>query len=1180
MPVTLVAVESDLVVNREYTIASGITKTFIPEESGYYRFTSTGYGDPKITVYCNAGEYSFDDSDGYDFDGSVYLEKDETVSCYIYNYHDEDSVIMITKSIGPESISFTPSEPIEIILGGSAVYEDECNASDCDLCEGVYYRYSYSSFLWGGILTVNYTDGSSVDYIGNGEGGFVADNGEQIWDEDLSFSDNQSYEHWVEPGEKSFALEYMGCTTNVPVTLVAVESDLVANEEYTIASETTKIFVPEESGYYRFASNGYGDPKITITCRKGEYSFDDNNGLNFDGIVYLTKGEVVSCYIYNYEGENSVFTITKVEVPQSITVNLNNSIELLEHTGGYWDEYEGYDDDDEYFTAEYYVYTTPVSQLYREGNTITLNYSDGTSDVYTCGGNEYRNSAGVELDFECESNQSYKNQWLIGSDNYFTISYMDVEVEVPVTITENNIASISYSSAGSQSWLENDNGYYDYYYDSETYEESEWFRYVFYQQKGDILNVRYTDNTEREYIYDGQKYCSADGKIISENEVSFSDDQSYTNQWTLGNSYEFTISYAGKETKISINIVGISSCSFTPAEPIVLYKNYHLSDGGYFIDEFEEGNIFTIHYTDGSKKEYFCGYKESVGHSGWFDENGKELNGYIYSYAEGSEKWDIGEHSVTITYDDYDSEQSFTTEIKVTLIESPVESISLSLSEEIVFTEGIDSYRTTGNNGVSYYNAYNISEWTIPYGSTLTISYKDGSSEMYTLNEVWYKEDMQYYPTFETADGKRIKGYDWFVDDKQHENHWSVGENEFTLSVYGVATQIPVLVKENNVESFYIDYGDEIIYEQGTNGFFEKEYIEYDVFNTFFVEYYMYKYWLGEDGWELVVNYKDGTSETYVCEVHEDYETGSRVQWYNSSRDQMEVVWESDQHYDNQWGVGTHYVTAVCMGKTMQIPVKIVANENCNHSYVNGFCSVCKAEDPSYTIPVLSVGETETVTISNAGDCCYLYFTPAKNGVYSFSSPCSYDEDSDSPYCVVYDSNFTGLKTFVSWHESHQAICGFFEAGKKYIIKCGYDSSYATGSFEVSCDFVFYTADGVRIMDNYMFIPALATDVSDFATVSDKSEFEYTASCSTSGGDYYGTGSQFVCVNSFRYTIIVEGDLNGDSVCDVLDVAEAERYSTGADKPSMDEVLAANGCISEEIDAASYQNVVNVCLAG
>ena len=52
-----------------------------------------------------------------------------------------------------------------------------------------------------------------------------------------------------------------------------------------------------------------------------------------------------------------------------------------------------------------------------------------------------------------------------------------------------------------------------------------------------------------------------------------------------------------------------------------------------------------------------------------------------------------------------------------------------------------------------------------------------------------------------------------------------------------------------------------------------------------------------------------------------------------------------------------------------------------------------------------------------------------------------------------------------------------------------------------------------------------------------------------------------------------------DSVCDVLDASIAYLYSAGFQEPTVNEILAANGCISDELDANSYQNVVNMCLS-
>jgi len=94
----------------------------------------------------------------------------------------------------------------------------------------------------------------------------------------------------------------------------------------------------------------------------------------------------------------------------------------------------------------------------------------------------------------------------------------------------------------------------------------------------------------------------------------------------------------------------------------------------------------------------------------------------------------------------------------------------------------------------------------------------------------------------------------------------------------------------------------------------------------------------------------------------------------------------------------------------------------------------------------------------------------------------------------------------------------------------------------------------------------------------------YTAetTASASGGNL-GTSSS---VGIYRegeledeYKLIVTGDINGDSICDVLDVAETESVSNGHKTAVTEQIYAANGAVSEKIDVTSYQNVVNRALA-
>ena len=63
------------------------------------------------------------------------------------------------------------------------------------------------------------------------------------------------------------------------------------------------------------------------------------------------------------------------------------------------------------------------------------------------------------------------------------------------------------------------------------------------------------------------------------------------------------------------------------------------------------------------------------------------------------------------------------------------------------------------------------------------------------------------------------------------------------------------------------------------------------------------------------------------------------------------------------------------------------------------------------------------------------------------------------------------------------------------------------------------------------------------------------------------------------FTVVVEGDVNGDGVCDVLDAVITEQGVNGHSVASELEAYAANGSVSGTIDMASYQNVVNLALS-
>lgn len=104
--------------------------------------------------------------------------------------------------------------------------------------------------------------------------------------------------------------------------------------------------------------------------------------------------------------------------------------------------------------------------------------------------------------------------------------------------------------------------------------------------------------------------------------------------------------------------------------------------------------------------------------------------------------------------------------------------------------------------------------------------------------------------------------------------------------------------------------------------------------------------------------------------------------------------------------------------------------------------------------------------------------------------------------------------------------------------------------------------------------------LADFLTVSG-----YTAEITpaTEDAKLYGTASTIDVYwegeLDSTYKLIVIGDINGDSVCDTLDAAQTELIANGHKGSTIEQIYAANGCVSDEIDVVSYQTVVNTALA-
>ncbi len=108
------------------------------------------------------------------------------------------------------------------------------------------------------------------------------------------------------------------------------------------------------------------------------------------------------------------------------------------------------------------------------------------------------------------------------------------------------------------------------------------------------------------------------------------------------------------------------------------------------------------------------------------------------------------------------------------------------------------------------------------------------------------------------------------------------------------------------------------------------------------------------------------------------------------------------------------------------------------------------------------------------------------------------------------------------------------------------------------------------------------TNILDILSVTEAASYYYAPSYVYGNTGFFGTGSMFYIyengAKAETYTVIVEGDTNGDSVVDVLDVAEVEKATNSHRELSGNYRLAGDSNRDDVIDVTDYQAVVNMAM--
>ena len=352
-------------------------------------------------------------------------------------------------------------------------------------------------------------------------------------------------------------------------------------------------------------------------------------------------------------------------------------------------------------------------------------------------------------------------EWEVGNTYDITATLLGVSDTFRVTVLE--IESVT---VGNVVCIQNHTGSWDGYWDGYgNYVENAWFKYDVYPGN---ITIDFTDGTS----------ISGDASKIAEYigyYPNFYSDQSYENQWDIG-MYSATFNVAGYANTYAVEVVE------TPIERI-LVDDITYCEGTNGWKEYSEDNAQWYYY-DINPKELTVVLKNGTELSGSLNEVCEQLGCWQNCTSDQSyeNQWGIGEHKATIDL------LGVTTEYKIIITDSPVDSLEIEDIEIIVGTKGY-------YNGDWYYYSSFWPDFTVTLADGKTVSV-NGSSGV-TIDGEWYSLSID--------------------KSGQYDEHWTVGNTyEVTGTLKGVTDTFNVTIVEAPVKS--IDISDISIIE-GTKGY-------------------------------------------------------------------------------------------------------------------------------------------------------------------------------------------------------------------------------------------------------------------------------------------------------------------------------------------------------------------------
>ena len=540
----------------------------------------------------------------------------------------------------------------------------------------------------------------------------------------------------------------------VPVEISArAEKELIENFDLMLNRDGNG------NEYYDYNIN-YANPMITVKYSNGtetEKSLSDwqSEGVMFYYSSVFAEGENLwkagsHKYLLTYLPGNLTcyMDVTVAKNPiDSISAVITGKNSFYENTHGYINKDEN--------GEEYYYYSADWIMREIFMPTLTVNYNDGRGSVTVKYGDwdSFQEQTGYHIEI---SDSQYTKHWTAG-ENTLTLSCLGIECELPFTIKEFPIKSIS--AAATATIAEGDT-----YTRHITYEDGSEISYEYYEPEltHPTITLTLADNTTE--VYEWENYYKISEKYGLH--LYFESEQSADVKWEAG-VHTATVCFGNLTADFEVEIIGnpIESFSVIPTKKLI--ENINGVNG-----EDENGNSYFNYYIFDTQPRYIIKLKnenEPRIYESWqsyqiYQDFGASVS--IIDNQSYNNQFKLGKNTLKAKF------MGLTTDYVFEITENPISEITVKPNGALY----LGCNKTVDINNKEIYDLYSI-EYTV------TVKYKDKSTAVYSSLSDLYAET----------------GYSLVFDtDNQIESPWNeAGIYTVKASLLGIETSFQIEMRES-----------------------------------------------------------------------------------------------------------------------------------------------------------------------------------------------------------------------------------------------------------------------------------------------------------------------------------------------------------------------------------------------